>query len=197
MTLDLFGLIGCSGVTAVDVGAHHGETALAWALWLDDPLVHSFEPNPASCDVARRNIAGTRTILHSLGLSDASGVASLDVHGGGGGDASFVFDGPSAAQAVPVSIARGDDVLGCDLAVDLIKIDVEGYELHVRNGLQETLARARFLTIEMSLDRPKDHAFHEVAAILAHHRYELLATGAPHVGQGAVHTAVDMHFRCD
>jgi len=196
-TLDLFGLTGSSGVTAVDVGAHHGETALAWALWLDNPSVHSFEANPMSFQVARHNVAGTQTVVHNLGLSNASGMAALDVQRGDGGDASFMVDGPAAAHTVQVQVARGDDILQGEHVIDLIKIDVEGYELHVVEGLRETLSRTRFLTIEISLDRPKDHAFHEVAAVLAHHRFELISAGLPHVGEGGVQMAVDLHFRRD
>ena len=142
-------------------------------------------------------MVGTDTVLHDLGLSNTFGTAELDVHLGGGGDASFVFDGRVSAGTVPVRVARGDDVLGGEPVIDLMKIDVEGYELHVLEGLPQTLSRTRCLSIEISLDRPKDHAFHEVAAVLAQHRFELLAAGPPHAGDGAVQAAVDLHFRRD
>ena len=187
--LRLFELTGQPGLVMIDVGAHNGETTLAWSLLLEDPVVYAFEPDPVAYRNAVRNVGALTRALHPVGLSDHAGEAALDARGSGG-DATFVATGRPRDAATTVPIARGDNILGT-LAADLVKIDVEGYERHVVDGLTETLGRCRFLNIEMSLARRKDHGFHEIAAVLAAHRFELIAVGRAH----ARRTAVDLYFR--
>ena len=190
--LELFGLLGQTGLTALDVGAHNGETAIAWSIFLDEPTVYSVEPDPVSSKNAERNIEGVAAALYPLGLSDQAGEAPFDTGRGSGGDATFALEG-ARSDFTAVQVARGDEVLG-SVSPDLVKIDVEGYERHVLDGLPEALSRCRFLTIEMSLQRPKDHRFHEIAAMLAGHRLELIGAGQTH-GYEDRPTAIDLHFR--
>jgi len=188
--LKLFGLLGEAGLTVVDVGAHNGETAIAWSTFLRDPAIYSFEPDPVAAGNAERNVGGFARAVHAVGLSDHAGEAPFEMDGGSGGDATFVL-AEEGSTAVPV--ARGDDILA-GICPDLIKIDVEGYERHVVEGLRETLGRCRFLTIEMSMQRPKDHRFHEIAAVLSAHRFELVGTSEPHGADASRPTAIDLHF---
>jgi FkbM family methyltransferase len=192
--LEVFELIGQVGLTVIDVGAHNGETAIAWWTFLDEPDIYSFEPDPVSFSNAVANVGEFATAVHGLGLSDHAGEAPFETNRGSGGDATFALEEAAADRFTMVAVARGDDVLA-GVSPDLVKIDVEGYELHVVEGLRETLGRCRFLTIEMSLQRPKDHGFHEVAQVLAEHRYELIGTGQPHGIDSSRRTAIDLHFR--
>jgi FkbM family methyltransferase len=192
--LQLFGLTGEPGLTAVDVGAHNGETAIAWATFLREPIIHSFEPDPVSHANAVANVGGIAAAVHGIGLSDHAGEAAFQTGRGSGGDATFALDRTAPDGGTPVPVARGDDVLA-GVTPNLIKIDVEGYERHVVDGMPETLARCEFLTIEVSLRRPKDHRFHEIAQVLADHRFELIGAGQPHGPDGSKPTAIDLHFR--
>ena len=192
--LALFGLVGEANLTAVDIGAHNGETAIAWSIFLRDPTIYSFEPDPVAGHNAQRNIGGIASALHTVGLSDKTGDAPFDTQRGSGGDATFALDGDGEGPFTAVPVARGDELLA-GIAPDLIKIDVEGYERHVVDGLSVTLAHCRFLTIEMSLQRPKDHRFHEIASVLSNHRFELIGAGQPHGADPSRRTAIDLHFR--
>ena len=192
--LELFELTGQDGVTAVDVGAHNGETAIAWSLYLREPAIYSFEPDPISFSNAVANVGRLATAVHGVGLSDHTGDAPFATNRGSGGDATFALGGAAGDWFTAVPVARGDDVLA-GVTPDLVKIDVEGYERHVVDGLRETLARSRFLTMEMSLRRPKDHRFYEIARVLAAHRFELIGAGHPHGADASRRTAIDLHFR--
>ncbi len=188
------GLLGAPGLRAVDVGAHNGETVLAWSLYLDRPAIQAFEPDAVSLRNAAVNTRGLLATLRGVGLSDRSGVEGLDVHQGHGGAATYVQGAHDLPNLIQTTVARGDDLLaGKD--VDLIKIDVEGYERHVLEGLRATLQRCRFLVVEVSLQRPKDHAFHELAGILAEARYELMAASRPHAAGDGRQVAIDLCFR--
>jgi FkbM family methyltransferase len=192
--LQLFGLTGQAGLTAVDVGAHNGETAIAWSIHLQKPIIYSFEPDPVSFSNAVTNVGEIAAAVHGVGLSDHAGEAPFETNRGSGGDATFALEGTPSEGFTAVPVSRGDEILA-GLSPDLVKIDVEGYERHVVDGLRETLARCRFLTIEMSLRRPKDHRFHEIAQVLAGHRFELIGAGQPHGADASRRTAIDLHFR--
>jgi FkbM family methyltransferase len=191
--LEVFGLIGKAGVSAVDVGAHNGETSIAWSIFMREPQIHAFEPDPVSFQNAERNLRGVTSAIFAVGLSDHPGEAPFDLDRGHGGDATFVLEESARSAAVLASVVRGDDVLS-SVDVDLIKIDVEGFERHVVEGLDRTLSRCRYLTIETALQRPKDHRFHELAAALSKHRFELIGVGRPHGEPAAQQDAVDLHF---
>jgi len=55
-----------------------------------------------------------------------------------------------------VCVRRLDDLLsqmGCSQSVDYLKIDVQGAEVAVLRGAEETLCRIRFVMIEMNFSR--------------------------------------------
>ena len=56
-------------------------------------------------------------------------------------------------DVVELPLKRLDDAIGKHLSPDLVKIDVEGYEFQALQGAAETLRRARYLLIEVSLGR--------------------------------------------
>ncbi len=141
------------GDVAVDVGAHRGVFTDRMAR-LVGPTghVHAFEPNPESWRTlsAVRGDASNIT-LHPIGLSDRAGTAtlfrprpkgvridamsSLSKHGD---DPSLGFD------PVDVRLDRLDAALaGEPRRIALLKVDVEGHELAVFQGADETIRSSR------------------------------------------------------
>jgi len=136
----------------VDVGVHVGQTLLKVKRLSPDTPYVGFEPNlPALAQVEtmvrRRRLAGCT--FYPLALGTSWGVASLHSRGGDADPAASVVEGfrerafYSAARCV--SLAAGDDVLAGagHRPVAMIKIDVEGGELEVLQGLRQTLAGDR------------------------------------------------------
>lgn len=134
-----------------DVGANVGSFALPIALRNRGTTVHAFEPSPPvfarlSANMEKNPTLQHRVHGHHLALGDESGTARFFVssepfNSGVGGL------GPSrnrTERGVDVPIARGDDLLatGRVPVPDLIKIDVEGFELEVLRGLDGFLRRA-------------------------------------------------------
>lgn len=141
-----------AGETFIDIGGNVGMITLhAAALVGPAGRVHTFEPNPDLVGRLRKLIALNdlqSVTLHAAGLSDAPGELTLRIlynHPGQGtlGDIDPADkSGVTREYRVPVRV--GDDVLPPDLpGPATIKIDVEGYELHVLRGLRQTLARLR------------------------------------------------------
>ena len=102
-----------------------------------------FEPNPLAYRLLMANIAmnGLRDLFDvsyvGLGLSDKAqgGFAMTDQKKNLGAAKMVAGEGD-------LEVVRGDDALR-DINPDLLKIDVEGMEIMVLSGLEETIARAK------------------------------------------------------
>jgi FkbM family methyltransferase len=133
------------GLTLVDIGANIGYfTALMARHVGPTGVVHAFEPEPAnfellSGNVRRNDLAQVR--LHAVALGDARGRADLHLNDVNGGMHRLYDSVCCVGPVVPVPVERLDDVLR-DTVVDLIKIDVEGYEPRVLAGAHACLRRS-------------------------------------------------------
>jgi FkbM family methyltransferase len=128
----------------LDVGANIGNHALAFSTRAGQ--VHAFEPLPEAWSLLEQNIRQNsigNINAHPFALSDETGTSTLYRNRSGNvGGSSFDEQG-AAAEAVTVHKKTGDQVveeLGLH-RIDLVKIDVEGHELYVLNGLMRALEK--------------------------------------------------------
>jgi FkbM family methyltransferase len=133
------------GRVMLDVGANIGNHALALAPNFDE--IHCFEPNPVALERLRDNAAlsGATLHIHPVGLGAAD--AELEFHAntsGNLGGSSFARTSSPVSGILPVR--RGDDTLAAQGigGVDLIKVDVEGFEADVLAGLSRPLRGLSF-----------------------------------------------------
>lgn len=131
------------GRTFVDVGANIGNHTLYLAEYFDE--VHCFEPFAPVADRLEANIARNRLSaqVHRVGLGDTDGdLPFLPDREGNLGRGSFAVAG-GEGDVLPVR--EGDRYFREQgiRNVDLLKIDVEGFELQVLAGLKATIARDR------------------------------------------------------
>jgi FkbM family methyltransferase len=146
------------GAVVLDVGANTGHHALFFTSVCAS--VHAFEPNPAlHRTFADRMAAAQRSNvqLHGVGLWNRDDILEFqlpDVRNFGLGTffaSEIGADGSPGVVKLPV--ARGDDMIekiGFHW-VDLVKVDVQGAEYEVLDGLQATLRRCRpVLWLEIS-----------------------------------------------
>lgn len=128
----------------VDVGANWGSYTVLLQPNFD--RIDAFEPI-ARCAAALRVYASAHECelgVHGCALGDRDATVALLIPPNDGFDRSArarIVAGATEASAVGVE-ARTLDSFGFD-DVDLVKIDVEGYERHVIAGAFETLARCR------------------------------------------------------
>lgn len=189
-------LLGKRGLTVVDVGAHHGETVIGLHLMLDQPTIYAFEPNPACSDILQRNTEGLPAVLFNIGLGDRNGHATFNLDDRFSGWHTFAYGERPPRKSVVAEIRRGDDVL--DLPqIDLLKIDVEGFEYQTLRGLEQTLSRCRYLMIEISLERPKAYRFHQIAEVLSRHGCDIVRAGLGSGGDPAHPTCIDLCLELD
>lgn len=158
---------GLSGVF-VDVGANIGNHSLALSREFDRTI--SYEPHPVTSLILRANVARSperaRLTVRQVALGDSPGQAGLS-------DSNPMNAGSSHVSAVDghhdflVDITTADADLGELLRdgerIDLVKIDVEGFESNVIRGMRDQLKRHQPVVIFESSGR---EAFDGIASEL-------------------------------
>jgi FkbM family methyltransferase len=136
----------------LDIGANLGFYALQIGHRVKTGgRVLAFEPHPLVFDLMKRSrhLNGLTKIidLHPYGLSDRDETLEFfyPPHHIGGGGLHPEASEPYETMQLPVK--RLDDVVGDDFTCDLVKIDAEGHELFILQGMAKLIARAPALKI--------------------------------------------------
>ncbi|WP_224814949.1 FkbM family methyltransferase [Hasllibacter sp. MH4015] len=131
------------GGTFFDIGSNVGNHMLYAAIHLQAARVFVVEPNPKAYAVLLANIAlnGLERVVEGRGLGYGMGAEDGGGFGVRAGPANLGGGHLVAGKGnIPVSTA---DRLAGDAAIDFVKIDVEGMEIDVLKGLEQTIARSR------------------------------------------------------
>jgi FkbM family methyltransferase len=140
------------GDAFVDIGANIGMLTLhARHLVGTAGYIDCFEPNPACVDAIREHLAMngiTNATVHPCALAATPGTMTLRLTSEHSGTATLTDVGSAAVREIPVELRVGDDEIAS--APRLIKIDVEGFEMQVLQGLTRTIEEHRpFLILEL------------------------------------------------
>ena len=131
-----------AGAVVVDAGANIGVYSQFLSRMVGPTgVVHSFEPAPENfrrLQSATRNLANVR--LSQAAVGESSGRSKLYVSDQLNVDhRTYATDGDSR-PAVQIDIVALDDYFKPGQRVDLIKMDIQGYELHALRGTNRVLA---------------------------------------------------------
>lgn len=149
------------GDVIVDAGANIGLISIFCAIKAgNNGIVLSFEPHPETFPILQKNIAinGLSQITafkNALGSSPGSAriYSNIQINRGAASLVEFQKDSPS----FDIEILTLDDVLKQQniLHLNLIKIDVEGFEMEVLKGAEEILTKENgpILVVECSNSR--------------------------------------------
>lgn len=134
------------GGTVLDGGAYLGWLSLQAARAAGPQgRVVAVEPHPVSAGLLARNVAANglegRIEPVRAALGPAAGTAAF--HLSGGGDTSSLHNRVGDVETIEVEVVAGDDLLGPDAVLDVIKLDLEGGEVGALRGLERTIARSR------------------------------------------------------
>ncbi|MCM5570374.1 FkbM family methyltransferase [Burkholderiaceae bacterium FT117] len=143
----------------VDIGANFGWYACLFSLIAGERgKVVAFEPEPVNHGLLKANLSRNgcpNVIALQEGLAERPGVLSLRLYKPSNPGRHSML-GASGADAVEVPVTTLDERLRAlaldERPIDLIKIDVEGYEPFVLRGGPLALSRCRNLVVEYSPD---------------------------------------------
>jgi FkbM family methyltransferase len=177
--LQLFECLLRPGMTVVDVGANQGIFTMACADLVGPAgTVIAFEPDPEMFAALRNNVTAngkSRVELHQAALSSGEGLLTLRRSALNRGDNRLQAE-PGGAGSVKVPVTTLDRMLE-GRPVDLVKMDVQGWEGAVLKGMNKCLKASRPPQIHLEicpyLLARAGSSFAEVHHHLADHGYEL------------------------
>jgi FkbM family methyltransferase len=174
------------GGTFIDVGANTGYYSLLAACLIGEQgIVYSLEPFPETFRRLQHNIClnafSKRIILRQLAVSNKQSEAvSLFLRGGEPALVSMShFACTSNVEEVKVKCDTLDNVLGKHVGtIDFVKIDVEGAEVLVLQGMSGLLAKDHCTNIVIETHMPQIRALgfapEDIADFLTRYGYRLL-----------------------
>jgi len=165
--------------TLWDIGANVGAYSLFAAKTVPAAAVVAFEPYIPTFSHLWDNIVlngcGDCITPLCLALSDSTGLSSLGISDPRAGSSEHVLGGKDFGLKQPSFAIRGDDaadIMGMPYP-NLIKIDVDGYEVHVLKGMKKILQneKLRSLIIEVEKDKTEE----SVSELLSRERFMKIA----------------------
>ena len=137
------------GMTVVDVGAHVGFFASKAAKAVGPGgRVIALEPSYENLPFLRRNVARNgsgNVVVHSMAASSTTGRRAFNVAGSSDSNGFYAHPLTHTVETFEVDTVRLDDLL--EGPVDAVKIDVEGAELEVLDGMERLLQENRQMTL--------------------------------------------------
>ncbi|HSQ81752.1 MAG TPA: FkbM family methyltransferase [Casimicrobiaceae bacterium] len=173
-----FGRLLKPGQCVLDIGANHGIYALVAAQRVGPRgKVVAFEPNAQLCDLLRASVSvnGLENIVEvvqcAVSNADGEAVLAFDEHWAARGQVRSGVDAPSTTCGTSARSERVRRVAidsffaNADRPVDLVKMDVEGSEGLVLDGMKHLVERSPHLRIMMEFcpsmlsTHPRDAGF--------------------------------------
>lgn len=129
------------GSVVVDAGANIGiYSQFLGACIGPEGAVHSFEPSPENFAHLRRALADYPNVrINQLALSDKTGQSVLYVSDHLNVDHRAYATAGEKRKTIPIRSTTLDDYFEPGARVDLIKMDIQGYELHALRGAERVL----------------------------------------------------------
>ena len=160
-----FGVLAAQARVVVDVGANIGMYSLFAARKNPEARIYALEPEPHNLAALRRNLAvnGLDNVVSlPLGLARQEATVTLRLDGlleNAAGTGHRVVEGDPQGPILEILVASLDHLAAAGVVEppDLVKMDIEGYELNALRGMERLLREHRpDLLIEVHPDMLAD-----------------------------------------
>lgn len=181
--------IGRADPVIFDVGANVGQSITGFRALFERPVIHAFEPDDRAFQALQEQFGGVEgVVLNPVALGAAASTATLHRNNFHGVSSLVPLDGASwwgraldlreADQAtVPVDTVDGYCAARGIETIDLLKIDVQGFEPECLRGAAGMLAgrHVKAVQIEVMLHPLYARPIHfaDIEAVLVPHGYRL------------------------
>ena len=168
-----------------DIGAHEGESINRFRNLFENPIIHSFEPQSQIFEKLRnKNKKDKNLFLNNFGLSTEQGSEEIFVNSNTAASSYLninnkdkFFRSLKTIQKEKTKIDTFDNYcnkIKVDL-IDLVKIDVQGYEEKVLKGALKSLDKVLLIEIEIVFVNlyEKHSSFYHIENILKKYNFEL------------------------
>lgn len=170
--------------TMYDLGANAGTWSLLADTIIPNATIHAFEPIPKYQEAYLKTTQALKnTTLHKVGVGAENKKAKFNF---AGHSSSFLevsenllkmFPNEKKVAEIEVEMVRLDDFVTKNKLQfpDLMKLDVEGYELEVLKSASECMKHCKYIILEVSfIERHIGQPlFHEVVAFMGENNYHL------------------------
>ncbi len=167
---------GCEVMTIFDVGANMGQSVVKFRRAFPDSRIFCFEPVENVFDNLAENMKGDeRVSLHRIALGDSS--CQKTIYLTTDPTTSSFESSPNAVGSASVSVTTVDEFTRKNVIdrIDLLKIDVEGYDLRVLEGAKRLLQANRIVFVIAEVGFNENDSLHvsfeNVRRFLASHGY--------------------------
>jgi FkbM family methyltransferase len=134
---------------ALDIGANIGNHSLVLSELFKD--VYAFEPNPITFELLKFNakfVSDTKNIVPlNKGLGNKEETLNFEISPENIGSSCIVSNAEAAngnGRYISIDVERADKIEQLqNAAIALIKIDIEGYEIHALQGAEELIQKNR------------------------------------------------------
>lgn len=166
----------------VDIGTNYGTTILQFAKIIGkNGVAYGFEPDPVNFSISMENLKLNtfRNIqIENVGLGNSEKMASLVVDTESNRGGNRISSNSEGKESHLIRVVRFDDWATNKnfTKINLIKIDVEGYELEVLNGAVQTLKKFKpilFIELDDKNLRQQNSSARAVIKFLLDLNYEI------------------------
>lgn len=160
-----------------DIGANIGVYSCLGASKNQKCAIHAFEPVPKNAerlnDNVERNNQGSQVMIHRNAVADKTGKRRFNIErndvGTVGSSLATEYD-----DAIEVEVISIDDKIPNELpAPDVVKIDAEGSEFKVLQGMENQLGTVRTIYCELHPILQDDGDSSRIRALLADNGYDI------------------------
>ena len=168
-----------------DIGAHEGESIDRFKNLFENPTIHSFEPQTQIFEKLRnKKKKDDNLFLNNFGLSTEQGSEEICINSNTAASSYLEVDNKDkffrslkTIQKEKTKIDTFDNYfnkINVDL-IDLVKIDVQGYEEKVLKGALKSLNKVLLIEIEIVFVNlyEKHSSFYQIESILNNYNFEL------------------------